>query len=172
MSKYKNIFNIIGFQTGWWACVLGTKNGYPYLGPIVMFIFLFTHFARLKKRNKELLFATLVGLIGTIVDTILLQTNLVVYQGVYLDKIAPLWITAMWIGFAATINHSLGWLNNKWIMSFALGAIFGPLSYFTGIKFEALHFEVSLLTVSVLALLWGVVVPYLYYLNGKIVSNK
>ena len=172
MSKYKNIFNIIGFQTGWWACVLGTKNGYPYLGPLVMLIFLSIHFARLEIRNKELLFATLVGLIGTFVDTVLLQTNLIEYQGVYTDNIAPLWITAMWIGFAATINHSLAWLNNKWIMSFALGAIFGPLSYYTGIKFEALHFEISVLTISILALLWGVVIPYLYYLNGKVLSKK
>jgi len=172
MSKYKNLFNIIGFQTGWWACVLGAKNGYPYLGPLVMSIFLFIHFARLENRNKELLFATLVGLIGTVVDTVLLQTGFIEYQGVYANNIAPLWITAMWIGFAATINHSLVWLNNKWIMSFALGAIFGPLSYFTGIKFEALHFEISLLTMSVLALLWGVVIPYLYYLNEKVVSNK
>jgi hypothetical protein len=172
MSKYKNLFNIIGFQTGWWACVIGAKNGYPYFGPLVMSIFLFIHFARLENRNKELLFAILVGFIGTVVDTVLLQTNLVEYRGVYIDNIAPLWITAMWVGFAATINHSLVWLNNKWIMSFALGAIFGPLSYFTGIKFEALHFEISLLTMSVLALLWGVVVPYLYYLNGKVVINK
>ena len=172
MLKYKNIFNIIGFQTGWWACVLGTKNGYPHLGPLVMLIFLSIHFARLEIRNKELLFATLVGLIGTFVDTVFLQTNLIEYQGVYTDNIAPLWITAMWIGFAATINHSLAWLNNKWIMSFALGAIFGPLSYYTGIKFEALHFEISVLTISILALLWGVVIPYLYYLNGKVLSKK
>ena len=172
MSKYINIFNIIGFQTGWWACVLGTKNGYPYLGPLVMSIFLFIHFSRLDNRNKEIFFAVLVGLIGTVVDTVLLQTKLIEYQGVYTDNIAPLWITAMWIGFAATINHSLAWLNNKWIMSFALGAIFGPLSYYTGIKFEALHFEISVLTISILALLWGVVIPYLYYLNGKVLSKK
>ena len=172
MSKYINLFNIIGFQTGWWACVLGTKNGYPYLGPLVMLIFLFIHFSRLNNRNNEIFFAVLVGLIGTVVDTVLLQTKLIEYQGVYTDNIAPLWITTMWIGFAATINHSLAWLNNKWIMSFALGAIFGPLSYYTGIKFEALYFEISVLTISILALLWGVVIPYLYYLNGKVLSKK
>ena len=172
MLKYKNIFNIIGFQTGWWACVLGTKNGYPYLGPLVMLIFLFIHFSRLDNRNNEIFFAVLVGLVGTVVDTVLLQTKLIEYKGVYTDNIAPLWITTMWIGFAATINHSLAWLNNKWIMSFALGAIFGPLSYYTGIKFEVLHFEISVLTISILALLWGVVIPYLYYLNGKVLSKK
>ena len=172
MLKYKNIFNIIGFQTGWWACVLGTKNGFPYLGPLVMLIFLFIHFSRLDNRNNEIFFAVLVGLVGTVVDTVLLQTKLIEYKGVYTDNIAPLWITAMWIGFAATINHSLAWLNNKWIMSFALGAIFGPLSYYTGIKFEALHFEISVLTISILALLWGVVIPYIYYLNGKVLSKK
>ena len=172
MSNYKNIFNIIGFQTGWWACVLGARNGYPYLGPLVMSIFLFIHFSRLENRNKELSFAVIVGLIGTLVDTMLLQTNIIEYQGVYIDNIAPLWITAMWVGFAATINHSLVWLTNKWIMSFLLGAIFGPLSYFTGIKFEALYFEVSFLTMLVLTLLWGLVVPCLYYLNEKVVINK
>jgi hypothetical protein len=172
MSKYKNMLNMIGFQTSWWACVLGAKNGHPYLGPVFMFIFLLFHFSILKNKNKELIFIILVGLIGTIADTILFQTNLIEYQGVYIDKVAPLWITAMWMGFAATINHSLVWLNNKWIISFVIGAIFGPLSYFTGIKFEALYFEISLLTMSVLALLWGVVVPSLYYLNGKVVINK
>ena len=172
MSKYKNIFNIIGFQTGWWACVLSMKNGYPYLGPLVMSIFLFFHFIKLENRNKELLFVLLVGLIGTFVDTVLLQINIIEYRGGYTDSIAPLWISTMWLGFAATINHSLGWLNNKWILSFTLGAIFGPLSYFTGIKFEALQFEISALTISVLALLWGGMIPYLYYLNEKIVGNK
>jgi len=172
MTKFKNLFNIIGFQTGWWSCVLGAKNGYPYLGPIVMAVFLFIHFTTLENRNKELMFIALVGLIGTVLDTVLLQTNLVEYQGAYINSIAPLWITAMWVGFAATVNHSLVWLKNKLVMSFAIGAIFGPLSYFTGIKFEALYFEVSLLTISVLALLWGVVVPSLYYLNGEIVNNK
>ena len=137
-----------------------------------MLIFLFIHFSSLDNRNKEIFFAVLVGIIGTVVDTVLLQTELIEYQGVYTDNIAPLWITAMWVGFAATINHSLAWLKNKWIISFALGAIFGPLSYYTGIKFEALHFEISVLTISILALLWGVVIPYLYYLNGKVLSKK
>ena len=168
----KNLFNIIGFQVCWWACVLGARNGYPYLGPLVMSIFLFIHYSRLDNRNKELSFAVIVGLIGTLVDTMLLQTNIIEYQGVYIDNIAPLWITAMWVGFAATINHSLVWLTNKWIMSFLLGAIFGPLSYFTGIKFEALYFEVSFLTMLVLTLIWGLVVPCLYYLNEKVVINK
>ena len=151
---------------------MGAKNGYPYLGPIVMSSFLFIHFDRIENGNKELLFATLVCFVGTVVDTVLLQTNLIEYQGVYTNNIASLWTTAMWIWFSETINHSLVWLNNKWIISFVFGAIFGPLSYYTGIKFETLHFEISVLTISILALLWGVVIPYLYYLNGKVLSKK
>ena len=76
---------------------MGAKNGYPYLGPIVMSSFLFIHFDRIENGNKGLLFATLVGFVGTVVDTVLLQTNLIEYQGVYTNNIASLWTTAMWI---------------------------------------------------------------------------
>ena len=76
---------------------MGAKNGYPYLGPIVMSSFLFIHFDRIENGIKGLLFATLVGFVGTVVDTALLQTNLIEYQGVYTNNIASLWTTAMWI---------------------------------------------------------------------------
>ena len=50
----------------------------------------------------------------------------------------------MWCGFSATINHSMYWLNNKWMLSFVLGLVFGPLSYITGEKFGAISFTVDI----------------------------
>ena len=40
----KNILNLLGFNIGWWACVLGAANGFPYVGPAAMLVFLVLHF--------------------------------------------------------------------------------------------------------------------------------
>jgi len=40
----KNILNILGFNIGWWACVLGAAKGFSYAGPVAMLVFLVLHF--------------------------------------------------------------------------------------------------------------------------------
>ena len=121
----KNLFNIIGFQLSWWACVLGVKYGYSYLGPLLMFLFIVIHFSIFKSQISELKLIVLFAFIGTIIDTAIANTGILIYNGSYSQEllIAPLWITAMWCGFCATINHSLMWLKEKWILCFLMGAI-------------------------------------------------
>ncbi len=172
MSYFKKLFNIIGFQVGWWACVLGVQNGYSYLGPVVISIFLITHLALNKGNRGEIVFIETVGILGTLVDTAFLLTSLITYHGLTFSYFAPFWIIAMWLGFSATINHSLAWLDGKWIFSFFLGAIFGPLSYIAGLKFGAVDFQISFFSITILAAVWGITVPFIFYLNKMIVVKK
>ena len=172
MSNYKKLFNIIGFQSSWWACVLGVQNGYIYLGPSMMIFFLITHLMLNGNNRSEIIFIIIVGLLGSFVDTIFLQSSLIIYEGLTLSFFAPLWIISMWLGFAATINHSLGWLDGKWFFAFLLGAIFGPLSYLAGLKFGAINFQMSVFTIVILSLVWGITVPLLYHLNRIIIRNE
>ena len=53
-----------------------------------------------------------------------------------------------------------------------MGAVFGPLSYLAGIKFDALYFEQTFSLLLLLSLVWGVIVPALVVLNNKIILNK
>jgi len=172
MSSFKKLFNIIGFQLGWWACVLGVQNGYAYLGPLVMFIYLVIHLVLTGSNRSEMIFIVIVGSLGALVDTAFLQSSLITYQGLTFTFLAPLWIIAMWVGFSATLNHSLAWLDGKWFFAFLLGAIFGPLSYLAGLKFGAVDFHVSLITMTILSAVWGATVPFLYYLNRIMVTEK
>ncbi len=167
----KNIFNIIGFQLSWWACVLGVKNGQPYLGPICMIIFIGIHFFYFKANILELRLISIFAVLGTLADTLMAYSGILSYEGLYFQNIliAPLWITAMWCGFCATINHSLGWLKDKWIASFLLGAVFGPLSYIAGEKFNAISFHTSVANVSiVLAFVWGFSIYLIFLINKRI----
>ena len=39
-DKLKMIINIVGFYIGWWGCILGSSDGLPYIGPLLMLLFL------------------------------------------------------------------------------------------------------------------------------------
>lgn len=168
------IFNIVGFQVSWWACVLGVKINMPYIGPGVMFLFLLVHFFYFSDGRYELKLVLIFALFGTLVDSIFAYSNMLSYKGIYTPdtSIAPLWITAMWCGFCSTVNHSLAWLKDRWVPAFLLGAVFGPLSYITGEKFGAIYFNSDLFTINiVLALVWGLSIPFIYWVNDRLVSH-
>ncbi len=172
MKNIKNLFNILGFQFSWWSCVLGVKYGWPYFGPCTMFFFLMVHYHFFKFNQMELTFIIVTGFIGAIIDTIFLKSDLINYYGLTFGSIAPFWIIAMWLGFAATINHSLAWINKRWIIAFIMGAVFGPLSYLAGIKFNALYFDQTLFNLLILSLVWGLVIPALFILNNMIIKTN
>ena len=172
MKILKKSFNIIGFQLNWWACVLGVQNGYTYLGPISMILFLIIHIAFTEKKWSEINFIITIGFLGAIVDTTFLLTSLITYQGLTFSYFAPFWIIAMWLGFSATINHSLAWLDGRWFFAFLLGAIFGPLSYIAGLKFGAVDFQISFIPIAILSGVWGIAVPFLFYLNRIFIIKK
>lgn len=170
-SSLKKIFNALGFQGAWWLCVFGVLWGFPYLGPIAMLIFLVSHMLLMGKGNSEFIFLILIAMVGTVVDSLKASSGFISYMGGYgsVKIIAPLWITAMWAGFAATINHSLYWIHNRYYLAFIIGAVFGPLAYMVGVKLQALSFNYSVFTSAiVLAAVWGISVPTMYWLSKKL----
>ena len=68
-DKIKMIINIVGFYIGWWGCILGSSNGLPYIGPLLMLLFIIFHGAFFVKNYRELQFIIVIGIIGTIVDS-------------------------------------------------------------------------------------------------------
>ena len=170
-NKLKMIINIVGFYIGWWGCILGSSNELPYLGPLLMTIFLIVHGRFFIKDVKEIQLIIIIGLIGTLVDSGLFLSQSFIYAGAYSNNllIAPLWITAMWAGFAATVNHSMKFFHNKWILMIISGAIFGPAAYFTGEGFGAIIFLLSpLLSGLVIGAVWAVSMPLVFFINKKL----
>lgn len=168
------IFNIIGFQAGWWSCVLGTKYEAKYFGPLIMLVFIIIHLYYFSDDPHEIKLVIFFAFAGTLVDTAMAYSGVLKYSGLYKPDIliAPLWITAMWFGFAATVNHSMEWLKNRWIAAFILGAVFGPLSYITAEKFGAVQFQENIIIVcTMLAIVWGASIPAIYWVNDRI-NNK
>ncbi|MBC8478960.1 MAG: DUF2878 domain-containing protein [FCB group bacterium] len=170
-AAFKIGFNALGFQSAWWMCVLGVIVGFPLLGPIAMGLYLLIHERALLKGRSELYLIGAAMLIGTISDSIFTGTGFLTYMGGYpsLSFVAPLWITAMWGGFAATLNHSLGWLQGRCFLAALLGGISGPLSYVAGKKFGAINFNYeTTVTLIILGVFWALAVPGLLWIQTRL----
>ena len=137
-----------------------------------MLFFIISHLLIIKNKKKESIFLILAGTIGLVVDSFKAFSGFITYNGTFVENFAPLWIIAMWVGFASTINHSGDWVKQRYVIAMFLGVIFGPLNYLFGNRMEALSLNWDLtFSVIILSIVWGGAVPLLYFLAHKINAN-
>ena len=74
-DKLKMIINIVGFYIGWWGCILGSSNGLPYIGPLLMLLFIITHGVFFIKDFKEIQLIIVIGIIAVSYTHLTLPTN-------------------------------------------------------------------------------------------------
>ena len=152
--------NVAAFQALWFASVLGAANGLPWLGPVVLTMWLSVHLNRARGGEWRLISAAaLVGLIG---DSALVLAGQIAFPDVArLGAPTTIWMVALWAGFAATLRWSLRWMLGRYALGAALGAIAGPLSYFAGSTFGALDLLAGTQSLVFIGLEWAVAMPLL-----------
>jgi hypothetical protein len=163
------LINILAFQIGWFACVLGAAHGMPAMGSLTALAIVGVHLARAANFRSELMLVALSGLIGLLADTLLILFGLIQYaSGLLFENIAPHWIVAMWMIFATTLNISFRWLRGRPILAALLGAAAGPLAYAGGSGLGAATFPQGacpgLLGV---ALVWALAMPALIWISER-----
>lgn len=158
-----NLVNFALFQIGWFACVLGAADPRPamaWAGPLVVLLLLAVHLGRSRESSSELRLLIGVGLFGFAVDSVLSATDVLRYEDRLVAWLAPPWIVALWLMFAATFRHSLAWLAPRPAVAFLLGAVGGPLSYAAGARLGALEWPENVVrSALVTSVVWGLAVP-------------
>ena len=173
-SKLIKIINLIFFYLIWWGCILGIRSNFDYVGPILTLVFIVVHLNIVAESRKELILILCCGFLGLIVESLYLYFNFISYEGYLISEsfMPPLWIVCIWIALATTINHSMVFLKNKWIVTGICGAIFGPICYFAVMKFNILHFHFSVSeSIFILSVACGISLQLMYYIN-KIIEDK
>jgi hypothetical protein len=170
----RKIFNLVGLQLGWYACALGAARDASWIGLLVVGVFLSVHLLWSPNRTRELALVFNVGLLGTVIDSLQKTTGLLSYgsDSPVLSWLCPMWITALWLLLGSSLNTSLAWLRDRYLLAAALGAVFGPLSYLAGARLGAIDFNLDVtVTSGVLALIWGSVMPVLVWMAKQIVTQ-
>ncbi len=165
------LFNVLAFYVCWLACVVGAAQGYPWVGPLCVAVFLFVQW-RLKlltRHHRQLILISMI--LGFLVDSSLSYGSwyrfLTNPPGVVW---APAWMVALWANFALALPVSLAWLRGRWLASALLGGIGGPLSYLAGERLGAISLADGALWL--LAIVWALVTPGLVWLTHRESSSQ
>lgn len=163
--------NFIGFQIGWFACVLGAAYGQTLLAVIAVLFIIALHLYR-NSSYAELYIILTAMVIGFIWESCLVTSGWLSY-GLAADSVvfAPVWLVAMWALFATTINLSMAWLKNHWFLASLMGAIFGPLAFIAGERLGAVQFVDRPLALLALALGWAFLMPLLLWLADSLIYH-
>ena len=166
------LVNFIGFQVGWFACVLGAANDKELLGMTIALGVIIYHVVTQGDLRKELKLILVALAIGLLWETWVLNLDILRYPS-HPETLfwAPSWLFMMWALFATTINLSMGWLKGRWALSVLMGAVFGPLAFIGGEKLGAVVFLDSTLSIIILSVGWGLLMPLLLWIAERINQN-
>jgi hypothetical protein len=157
------VANVLLYQIGWFAAVLGAARGWPWLGVAVLAAVVAVHLVRARTPARELALLTLAFAIGAVFETLMVQAGLMRFDGgALLAGTAPVWMVALWASFATTLNVSLRALHGRLIAASLLGAVGAPLAYYAGQKLGAVQMVNAGAALAVVAAGWALLTPLLF----------
>ena len=124
--------NILGYQAVWILAVYGAGAGRVWPALVAAALFALWQLAVSAERGRDLRLAGLALALGMLIDGALARSGLLGYASAtpaLPPGGAPLWILALWLSFALTLNHSLRWLRGRLVPAVLAGAAGGPLAY-------------------------------------------
>jgi len=166
------ILNFVASQAAWFACVLGAAHGWPWLGPACVAGLAIWHVRTrptAAERAREARLLVSAGLIGYAADSALVLAGLLSFPThAALGWPSSVWMAALWVAFAATLNASNSWMSGRYGAAAVFGAAGAPLAYAAGARLGAatLGGEPGWALLAV-ALLWGAAMPFLVWLAGR-----
>lgn len=160
MTRRPLAVNVVAFQGAWLGAVSGAAADLVWIGPAAAVAAATMHLAFAKRPARELVAIAAVTALGTAWDAFAAAAGLIDYRGgIGALGGAPVWIAALWLAFATTLNASLRWLRSRLAVAVALGSVGGPLSYAAAERLGALTFPAPMSALAVQAVAWAILLP-------------
>jgi hypothetical protein len=156
----RKLVNFVAFQVGWLACVLGAANGRPWLGPIVALILAGGQWALWWRSMSLLKMFAFAAVVGYAADSLVVAGLMSFPPEAALGAPSSLWMAALWVNFATTLDESLAWLQGRPAWAALLGLGGGPLAYWGGEKLGAIRLE-GWPALAAVGVEWAVATPLL-----------
>jgi hypothetical protein len=166
----RTIANLVGFNACWFALVLGAAHGLWWVGLVALAVFAAATLATSPWPKADLKLVGAAVVIGVVLETALVQGGIFRYASpVPWPGLAPIWMLGLWANFALSLNHSLGFLDRRFVLAAILGAVAGPLAYLGAARvFGAAEILALLpLALGILALAYAFATPMLVALARR-----
>ncbi len=162
------LINFVLFQLGWFVCVLGGAWHYPWAGVVYVALATAWHFTQVANPRGEAVLLASGAAVGLVLDSILPAAGWVTFpSGQFHPSLVPVWIIALWVLFAGTLNMSMRWLKHRYLLAAVFGGIGSPMSFYAGSRFGAVTLIDPVMALGAQAVLWAIVLPSLVWLAGR-----
>lgn len=154
--------NLIGFNVVWFALVIGAANGMWWAGLVALVVFAIATIATSPWPRTDARLMAVALAMGVVFETALVQFGILRFDSpVPWPAFAPIWMLGLWANFALSINHSLGFLSGRMALAAALGAVAGPLAYWSAASVFGAADLIAPVAVAmgVLAVAYGLATP-------------
>jgi len=155
----RTLGNFILFECAWFLNVLMPGQ----LSAAITLVILAIHLTFISARvGREVRFIFMVASLGIGVDILLQNTGVLVfpdYEGPYAEGMIPVWLVAIWLMFATTVNHCLYWMRNHPVGTLIASPIGGAFAYFGAARLGALEIGHGLWGIAAIALAWLILFP-------------
>lgn len=151
--------NLIAFQIGWFAAVLGAGHGLPWLGVAVVPLVVLLNLFLSADWRQELTIAAAAAVLGFAVDTALVAAGVFAPVPFLVPPpFSPPWMVMLWANQATALNSCMAWLRGRYLAGSLFGAVGGPLAYLSGAKLGAATLP-SANGLVILGLTWACAFP-------------
>lgn len=159
--------NFIGFQLLWLACVISASINMQWLGLLIGSLALGWHIYAAAYRPQAIKLLCYIAVVGCLFDQLLYLCGLLQFSH-WQAALIPPWMVMLWLGFASTLNVSLGWMRGKYWIGAVFGAIGGPLSYLAAQKLGAITVLQTQGLMIALAVGWALMMPMMLWIAPKL----
>jgi hypothetical protein len=158
------LFNFLAFEAAWLAAVTGGAAGRGTLMSLAVVAVVAIHLALNRVRlRSELLLILAVTVFGVLIEAGFMGAGLIRYAGTAEGQmLPPIWIAALWFGFATLPSASLAWLKGRWRLQVLLGGLFGPLTYWGGEKLGAATIPDGGGALFAIGVAWALALPAIF----------
>lgn len=128
-DNLRRVAGLLWFDLVWFSTVAG-RNDWLWVAIPVVVVQIFLSSTR---QGFDWWLYTKLLILGLILEGSVVALGILDFAGGWL----PLWLIALWCGFAAMVTTTLDWLAGRYCLAAVIGVASGPLTYAIGSRLGA-----------------------------------
>ncbi|MFW6306444.1 MAG: DUF2878 domain-containing protein [Bacillota bacterium] len=166
------IVSTLVFLLGVFACYFGAISGLLWIGPVAVVVIGAFRLRISSDLKKDLQVILLVGVIGIIVETLLILSRVYTPDPgkriLLVWPFLPEWILALWVNFSFRIKDILIFIRGRVWLSSIMGFVFGILIFLSASARGLLTMRYSYISLLIISIMWAAAVFLMFYYSESI----
>jgi hypothetical protein len=168
------IFQAFAYYLAWFVSILyaARHNNIAAVISVAAIVVLQVFWQLYRKDTKYFfVFVLCLALVGSVVDTELMQLHIIHFKANPFVNIAPPWMMMLWVCFAIVVFSLLKKYTRHFFVLGVLSFIFFPLAYYLGAKLGAASFPLGCNKLIYVGMIWAFLFPLYLLLFADRLEN-